>query len=42
MSAPSPVVTGAPIGVLPERAPSCAGRAPSDPVLSGLERPPRS
>jgi hypothetical protein len=42
MSAPTPVVTGAPSGAPPERAARSAGRAPSDPVLSGLERPPRS
>ena len=42
MSVPTAVVTGAPIGALPERAACTAGRAPSDPVLSGLDRPPRS
>jgi len=42
VSAPTPLATGAPIGVLPERAACSAGRAPSDPLLSGLDRPPRS
>lgn len=42
MSAPSPVVTGAPSVVPTERAACGTGRIPSDPVLSGLERPPRT
>jgi len=41
VSLPTTVVTGAPLGAPPGRAACGSGRAPSDPILSGLDRPPR-
>lgn len=41
-SPPAWLALDAPIAMLPERAACATGRIPSDPVLSGLERPPRS